>query len=204
MAFAACCWVGRLPFGGSPSSLNRGMGWSTVFFVSQALYSVILIPEPRPIPGSGVLLAVDFAGSQSSAGGCPGARQRAAGGGRRAAGNRTNGQFQVLVSPLSPPRRVVSQPLSNQDPDRPSLSLSLPLADQGPVNTAAVEDSVGMYGIKLPRDKVGSYLTTQTSMVHSTTGDSVGLQVAGGLLCLRMVRVRGSSETITPGRGTRC
>lgn len=61
-----------------------------------------------------------------------------------------------------------------------------------------------MYGIKLPRDKVGSYLTTHTSMVHSTTGDSVGLQVAGGLLCLRMVRVRGSSETITPGRGTRC
>lgn len=63
-------------------SVQPEQGDGPPFSSSQALYSVILIPEPRPIPGSGVLLVVDFAGSQSSAGGCPGARQRAAGGGQ--------------------------------------------------------------------------------------------------------------------------
>lgn len=85
-----------MPFGRSPSSLNRG--WSTVLVVASS--TVFRYPEPRPIPGSGVLLVLvvdlclsrnGLAGSQSSAGGC---------GGRRAIGQTGNFRFWSRLSLL--------------------------------------------------------------------------------------------------------
>lgn len=210
MAFAACCWVGRLPFGRSPSSLNRGMAhrfWRLLKHCIRFRY-----PEPRRRVCCCWLSTCACPGMALLARNHPLAGAREPERGRPAAGNRTNGQFQVLLSPLSPPRgRVVSQPLSNQDPDRPSLSsLSLPLADQGPqyrggqsgrssrplVCKVWYQTAAGQ-GWKL------MFTTPRWSIPRRATA-CFGLQVAGRLLCLRMVRVRGSSETITPGRGTRC
>lgn len=138
--------------------------------------TVFRYPEPRPIPGSGCAAGAGCRLVPVPEWPCWLAIIRWWV--RRAAGNRTNGQFQVLVSPLSPPRRVVSQPLSNQDPDRPSLSLSLsPTGRSG--SRQYRDDQSGwsrrplvcmVSNCRRTRSEADVY---HTLMVHSTAGDSV-------------------------------
>lgn len=171
MAFAACCWVGRLPFGRSPSSLNRDgppFWWSP-----QALYSVILnldLSRGRvccwcwlstcACPGMALLarnhpLVGAAGGGQSD--------KRAISGFGLASLSSSQGGVATFVEPGSGP------PLT--------VSLSLPLAGQGPGQYR--DDQSGwsrrplvcmVSNCRRTRSEANVY---HTLMVHSTAGDSV-------------------------------
>lgn len=179
-------------------SVQPEQGWSTVLVVASS--TVFRYPEPRPIPGSGVLLVLvvdlclsrnGLAGSQSSAGGC---------GGRRAIGQTGNFRFWSRLSLLLAGWcRNLCRTRIRTAPHCLSLS---PTGRSG--SRQYRDDQSGWSRRPLVCMVSNCRRTRSEANVYHTLIACVGLQVAGRLLDLRMVRVRGSSETTTRERGTRC